>query len=410
MKSLSTERSCEASGPSPSDSNSSGRSLGKRELDYLKRVIGSGTLTTTSGHFGRAFEREAEEKLKLERVIACSSGSAALHAAIAALNTEPGSEFIVTPLTDFGGVAPILWQGSIPVFCDIDPNSGQMTAKTVADRLSERTRGIIVTHMFGAPADVPAIIELARQHGLSVIEDCAQAYLTTINDQLVGTFGELACYSMQQTKQICAGEGGLVGTSNSALGKRAHAFVNKARDYSDQSPDHHFLAMNFRITELSAAVALAQIEQLPFFIEQRRRMATKLDAALLDIGGFVRPQDILGAHHSFWRYPIVLQSGAEHGGVNVVAAILARYGIDCAPHYKRPAYEWTMFRSRATFGTSTYPFSLARREALDYSAASYPGVRQFLQSVIVLPWNERVDTYEVDRIAGAFAAARRRLS
>ncbi|WP_345816672.1 DegT/DnrJ/EryC1/StrS family aminotransferase (plasmid) [Paraburkholderia sp. PREW-6R] len=395
----------------PNDGDSSGRTYGAPELDNLRAVLESGTLTVSSGRFAKAFEIAASGRLGLEHVIACNSGTAAVHVAVAALNPEPGSEFIVSPLTDFGGIAPILWQGSIPVFADLDASTYQMTAQTVAQCISDRTAGIIVTHMFGAPAPVDAIVSLANRHRIPVIEDCSQSYLATLHGRLVGTYGDIATFSMQQTKHMSTGEGGFVATADMTLARRMRQFINKARDYSDPVPDHHFLAMNYRMTELEAAVALAQLDRLERFVENRRISAARLDQALTSSCCFARATDVDGARHAFWRYPLVIPTNANGLSVNEVARGLVLKGIPSSPHYKPPAYEWSMMRERRTFGSSQYPFGLARAEALVYSPDRFPGVVTGLSRVLVLPWNERLEADHVDRIIGALfeleAGARR---
>ena len=145
----------------PSDQDSSGRNLGEEELAFLQEVIESGTLTATKGRMVKLFAEEFARMLGARHAIACSSGTAAIHAAVAALDPEPGDEIITSPITDMGALAPILYQGAIPVFADVDPRTGNVTADTIAARLSDRTKAIVVTHLFGNPC------EMARDYGCS---------------------------------------------------------------------------------------------------------------------------------------------------------------------------------------------------------------------------------------------------
>ncbi|NND14200.1 MAG: DegT/DnrJ/EryC1/StrS aminotransferase family protein, partial [Acidimicrobiia bacterium] len=158
----------------PSDQAASGRTLGSEELANLTEVIESGTLTSTKGHFVKDLERDFAATMGSAAAIACASGSAAIHLAIAAIDPEPGDEIITTPITDIGGITPILFQGAIPVFADVDPTTLNVTAETIAPHISERTRAIIVTHLFGNPVEMVEIMELAGGAGIPVIEDCAQ--------------------------------------------------------------------------------------------------------------------------------------------------------------------------------------------------------------------------------------------
>src|SRR5262245_47638183 len=201
----------------PSDQDASGRTLGAEELALLAEVIGSGTLTSTKGRFVREFEERFEALTGVCSAVACASGTAAIHTALAALDLEPGDEVITSPITDMGALAPLLYQGLIPVFADVDPRTCNLTARTIEERLSERTRAVIITHLFGNPCDMGAILELATTRRLPVIEDCAQAFLARYDGRRVGTFGAIGCFSLQQGKHITTGEGGLVVTNDEAL-------------------------------------------------------------------------------------------------------------------------------------------------------------------------------------------------
>src|SRR5262249_37045638 len=165
------------------------RTLGDEEIKALVQAIRSGTLTSTKGEMVRKLETHFAALLGVNHCHACSSGTAALHTAFAALDLEPGDEVITTPITDMGALTPLLYQGLIPVFADVEPRSCNVTAETIAARLSDRTRAIVVTHLFGNPCDMSAIMELACRRHLPVIEDCSQSFLARHQCQLVGTFG-----------------------------------------------------------------------------------------------------------------------------------------------------------------------------------------------------------------------------
>src|SRR5918996_4919398 len=160
----------------PSDQNATGRSFGGEELGFLADVIRSGTLFSVSGTMVKTLEKRFAEILGVKHAYACAPGTAAVHTAIAAINPEPGDEIITSPITDMGAIAPILYQGAIPVFADVDPSTCNISAKTIESCLSERTRAIIVTHLFGNPCGIQEIMNLAEKHKLPVIEDCAQSF------------------------------------------------------------------------------------------------------------------------------------------------------------------------------------------------------------------------------------------
>ena len=241
-------------------------------------MIESGTLTSTKGAQVPELEARFAALLGVADAVACSSGTAAIHAAIAAIDPEPGDEIVTTPITDMGALAPILYQGAIPVFADVDAQTGNVTAATVADALSERTVAIVATHLFGNPCEIEAIRALADERGIPVVEDCAQAFLSRRAGRLVGTIGAIGCFSSQQGKHMTTGEGGLVVTPDPAYTRRVRMFVNKAWPYGEENPDHEFLALNSRMTELQGAVANAQLDKLEAGITQRVAMADQLTA------------------------------------------------------------------------------------------------------------------------------------
>jgi perosamine synthetase len=390
----------------PSDQDSSGRNLGEEELAFLQEVIESGTLTATKGRMVKLFAEEFARMLGARHATACSSGTAAIHAAIAALDPEPGDEIITSPITDMGALAPILYQGAIPVFADVDPRTGNVTADTIAARLSDRTRVIVVTHLFGNPCEMREIMVLADRHRVPVVEDCAQAYLATSSGSPVGTIGTIGCFSLQQGKHVTSGEGGLVVTNDDHLARRVRLFVDKAWGYGDANPDHYFLALNYRMSELQGAVALAQLGKLESAVKQRQEMAARLTRALERLPGIKTPWVHPDNHHVFWRYVLGVDAAIIPGGPAALATSLKGYDVASSPRYiQKPAFRCAIFAEQRTFGSSRYPFTLARPEALDYSSERFPGTFAALDAMLVLPWNERYEAQHVNYLAEAVTDA-----
>jgi perosamine synthetase len=389
----------------PSDQDASGRSFGDRERELLNAVVAAGILSPTRGTMVHRFEEHVAALLGVDQVVACSSGTAAMHTAVAALDLEPGDEVITTPLTDFGGIAPILWQGCIPRFVDVDPLTLNITAATVAEGISPRTRAIVVTHLFGNPADLGPILDVAAQHQVAVIEDCCQAYGARYRGRHVGSLGDLSAFSLQQTKHITTGEGGLVATSSEPFGNRVHQFVNKARDYGDAVPDHHFLAMNYRMTELQGAVGVAQIERLDELLARRVASASSLAARVDELAGLCIPPAGDGNSRSWWRFTVHVDPREVPGGASALTRELAAREVPFVHGYQPPAYTWRFIRERRTFGTSGYPFTLADPDALDYRPQRFPGVCAGNDRIMVMPWSERLGPGDIDLIGASLEAA-----
>jgi dTDP-4-amino-4,6-dideoxygalactose transaminase len=393
----------------PSDADITGRDFGEEELKYLREVIESGTLNCTKGTQVKAFESAFAARWGVPHARAVTSGTAAIHTAIAAIDPEPGDEIINTPITDMGGLAPIVYQQAIPIFADVDPVSLNVTAETVAARITPRTRAIIATHLFGNPCDVVGIKKVADRHGIPVIEDCAQAFLATQDDRLVGTIGAIGAFSFQQGKHMTTGEGGMVITSDPALSRWMVLFSDKAWGYGDPKPDHYFLALNYRMTELQGAVARAQLAKLDGCVKRRQRTAAQLTELLAPLPGLALPRPLPGATHVYWKYPLVVDPAVIKGGADALGAGLKAQGIFCVPRYiQKPAFECQVFSDRKTFGKSTVPY--ASRTDVRYDAAEYPGTVQGLERVVVLPWNEAYTEEHVSFIARAVESTVRRLA
>jgi dTDP-4-amino-4,6-dideoxygalactose transaminase len=395
----------------PSDQDATGRSLGDEEIALLTEAIRSGTLTSTRGRFVKELEARFAEAIGTAHAHACASGTAAVHCAVAAVDPEPGDEIVTSPITDMGALAPVLYQGAIPVFADVDPRTANVTARTIEERLGPRTKAVIVTHLFGNPCEMDDILALARERSLPVIEDCAQAFLASHGGRVVGSLGRIACFSLQQGKHVTTGEGGLVATDDAGLARRMYLFINKAWGYGDEAPDHTFLALNYRMSELQGAVALAQLPKLRRMVEQRIAMARRLTAALSGLPGIEPPWVSPKAVHSYWKYALLVDPERVEGGAPALAALLKDREIASAPRYiQKPAFQCAVFRDQRTFGRSRYPFTLARREAVDYDPALFPGTFRALDRILVLPWNERYEETHVDYVADSIRRAVERLA
>ncbi|HZN37882.1 MAG TPA: UDP-N-acetylglucosamine 2-epimerase (non-hydrolyzing) [Planctomycetota bacterium] len=386
----------------PSDGDWTGRSLGEHEIQFVARAIRSGTLNSTKGTFVARFEREFGRRHG-RHAIACASGTAAMHCAVAALGLEAGDEVITTPITDMGALTPILYEGAIPVFADVDPATLNVTAATLAARLTGRTRAIVVTHLFGLPCEMKPIQALARDKGLLIIEDCAQAFLAESTAGRVGTIGHIAAFSMQQGKHMTTGEGGIVLTSDDKLARRVFLFVNKAWGYGETNPDHSFPALNYRLTELQGATALAQLDKLDWVLQRRREVAGLLTAALAGIPGVSTPVVPPGTEHAWWRYAIMVDPAIVRGGAFELGKRMKERGVSCVPRYiQKPAFECGLFADWNASPVTALPLRSADgvvRPQPVYRRSDYPGAVQALDRVIVLPINEHYTPEHVRFVA-----------
>jgi perosamine synthetase len=384
----------------PSDQDASGRTFDETEIAYVTEALRSGTLTTTKGKFGKLLEQKFAEKFGAKYAYACTSGSAAIHIAVATVNPNPGDEIITTSITDMGALTPLMYRGVVPVFAEVDPKTLNVTAETIRAKISDRTKAIIVTHLFGNPCEMEPIMALAKEHNLPVIEDSAQTFLAKCGDSYAGTIGDIGCFSLQQGKHMTTGEGGMVVTNDEKIARHMFLYINKAWGYGDANADHYFMALNYRISELQAAVALGQLEKLEECVANRQRTAAMLTDLLEGIEGVELPVIADNATHAYWKYCLTVDDTKIEGGSPALANLLKEKNIFSAPRYiVKPAFMCQVFQEKNTLGDSQFPFNLARDGAVDYEMGNYPLTAKALHDVLVLPWNEKYTDEHVRYIA-----------
>ncbi|MFT4512733.1 MAG: perosamine synthetase [Planctomycetota bacterium] len=408
-----------STGTLPTEANATGRTFDESELRLLNAALRSGTLNSTRGTFVSRFESEFAEWIGSKHAIACASGSAAVHCAIAAIRLAAGDEVITTSITDMGALTPIFYEGAVPVFADVDPVTLNVTAATIEAQLTDRTKAIIVTHLFGRPCDLQPIMALAAKHGIPVIEDAAQAFGATqasgdAPEAAIGTIGKIGCFSLQQGKHITTGEGGIVCTDDDDAARRMFLFVNKAWGYGDKNPDHYFPALNYRLTELQGAVACAQLPKLDEVVAHRRMIAADLHSRLSHLTGIACPEDPSDGTHSYWKFAFRVDAKIIEGGAVELGSRMRAQGIACAPRYVvKPAFECQLFRDWRNSPVTSMPLQnnpRGQQEGALFDRVDYPGSVQGLEQVVVLPINERYRPHHVETVANAIVKAHGELS
>ncbi|GII92436.1 DegT/DnrJ/EryC1/StrS family aminotransferase [Sinosporangium siamense] len=365
-----------------------GRTLGDEEVAAAERVIRSGMLNSVWGVEAKALEREMAATYGSRHAISCSSGTAALHLSVVAAAPDPGDEIITTPITDFGTVAPILSQNAVPVFADVDPVDGNLDPDAVAALIGPRTKAILAVHLFGASARIGELRALADTHGLTLIEDCAQAWLTeTPGGALAGTVGQVGTFSLQQWKHITCGDGGLVITDDDELARRMRLFADKGWDRA-AGRSHAAFGLNYRMTELQAAVARAQFAKLHGVVAARRRTAGLLTKALAGLPGVLLPN---AEGHAWWLYPLVLPGG----GAPALAERLRAAGVPARAGYlAEPLNHAPVLRHGPVYGTSRFPLT-------EEPAACPEAERMVAETLLIVDWNENYTDDHVSTVAAA---------
>jgi dTDP-4-amino-4,6-dideoxygalactose transaminase len=397
--------------PFPTINDALGRQLGQEELALLTEVIHSGRLNRNSGTKVAALEQAWAEAFGVPRAVASTSGTAAIHAALGALPLNPGDEVITTPISDWGTVGPILAQGCVPVFADVDPRTYCLDPVQVERRVTGRTRAIIAVHLLGHPCDVDAMQDIARRHSLFLVEDCAQAMLATWRGRLVGTMGDLGCFSLQQSKVITTGDGGMTIARDDAVAARAALFADKGWPRGARQAgrrEHRTFGLNYRMTELQGAVALAQLSKAPAFVAHRRRVAGLVTERLRGAPGIVTPPVTAGADPVYWFYLLTYDRAVLAVEQPRFIQALRAEGIPITLLNSGEAlYLQEVFQRKQVFGTSHYPFDYAGRSVddVDYRRGLCPVAEELTDPArsrsFLLPCNEGMTDDDAAEMAAA---------
>lgn len=381
--------------PLPGDS----RLMGDDELAELAEVIRSGRLGRHGGTKVKELEHAYAELYGVKHAIAVSSGSAAVHTAIATINPNPGDEIITTPCSDFGTIMGILFQNAIPVFADLDPQTLCLDPRSVEERITDRTRAILVVHLFGGLADLTALREIADRHGIPLIEDCAQAQLSEYKGRLAGTIGEIGCFSFNNTKHLNCGEGGMVITNDDALARRARLFADKAWPREEADRYSLFLGQNYRMHELEAAVALAGLRRLRENVAARRRAADRVLERVAGVPGVRVPAEPPDTRSSYWILHLFAEDGLD---AQDLASALQAEGVPFSAKYVTPLYTWPVLRDRQTYGDSGFPFgSPYTSRPFDYAPGLCPVYERVREQLLLISVDEQWTDEDADDVAAA---------
>lgn len=273
---------------------------GEPDKRYLNEVIDSDILFFYLGTKVRAFEKHFAGMYGKKHCIACSSGTAAVHIAIGALQLPPGSEVITSAITDMGSLIGLLYQGLVPVFADVDASTLNLDPESVRKLITPRTKAILAVHHSGLAAELDSLLSIGAEFGIPVIEDCAQAFGCEYKGELVGRRGLINCFSLNHFKHITCGSGGMVLTDDDRLRYFSSLFLDKCYQREEGIRNPFFLAPNDQMTELQGAVALAQLDQVGEFTARRNLLGTLWKNYLAEIPGISTQTVAPGSKHSYF--------------------------------------------------------------------------------------------------------------
>ena len=302
----------------------------EKTIEDVSKVLRSGYIR--QGPKTKEFEERFRERVGAEYAYAVNSGTAALH--VAYLSTlKPGDEVIVPAFTFFATVSTVIYSNGRPVFVDIDPETFLIDPEDVKEKMTNRTRAIAPVHLFGNAADMDALNDLAEDHDLAIVNDSAQAHGTEINGKDIGSFDTLNCYSFYPSKSMTTGEGGIVTTNDEKL----YELGCLIRSHGDDARYHHVvLGLNYRMTDIAAAIGLNQLQDLDHYLERRRHSGSILREGIGKIDG-LHPQKIgKGVNHSYSYFSLVMDPERFRCSRDEFIDALRAENIGCAVHYPIP--------------------------------------------------------------------------
>ncbi len=347
--------------------------IGEKEKQLVMEVLSSGVIA--QGPKVKEFEKQWAEYNGVKHAIAVSSGTAALHVALLAHGIGPGDEVITSPFTFIASANSILYCGAKPVFADIDEKTYNISPEKLNEKITRKTKAIMPVHLYGQCADMKAIMEIAEDHDLAVVEDACQAHGAELNGKKAGSYSTGA-FSFYPTKNMTTGEGGIITTDDDALSER----MRMLREHGSKARYHHeILGYNYRMTDIAAAIGIAQLERLPSYNETRIGNASYLNKKLAGIDGIITPYVMKGAEHVYHQYTIRVtsDSGLER---DAFTKMLSEKGIGTGIYYPIPVHKQAVY------------------QRLGYSD-KLPSAEKMASEVLSLPVHPSVSTKDLEYIA-----------
>jgi len=338
--------------------------LSGNEMEEIKAVLDSGILA--QGETVAKFEEEFAKYVGTDYGIAVNSGTSGLHTALAAQGVKEGDEVITTPFSFIATATSILMQRAKPVFCDIDPRTYNIDPERIQEAITDRTKAIVVVHLYGLPCDMKPIMEIAESNGLKVIEDACQAHGAEYNGKKAGSLGDVGVFSFYPTKNMTTGEGGMITTSNPDIAEKARMIRNHGQS---ERYVHPILGYNYRMTNLAAAIGLSQLKMIDQFNEKRRENARYYDKNLNCDTPFVPA----GRRHVYHQYTIQVD------GRDRFLKHLEEVGVGYGVHY---------------------PISIHKQPLMkEYNGQSFPKAEEASKRVVSIPVHPALTDEERDQVA-----------
>ena len=349
--------------------------LGEKELLYVNECVLTGWVSS-AGKFVTKFEEIFADFCDVEQAITTSSGTSALHLALLACNIGPGDEVIVPSLTFIATANAVAYTGARPIFVDSEPSTWNINPVEIKEAITAKTKAIIPVHVYGHPSNMDPILDIAREYSLAVVEDAAEAHGALYKGKKVGSLGDMGMFSFYGNKIITTGEGGMIVTDNNDLAEKIRILRDHGMD-PDRRYWHSVLGYNYRMTNIQAALGVAQMERINQIVKQKRRNAILYNKGLQDISGITLPPEAAWARNIYWLYSILIDEEEFGMSSKELRSQLKERGIETRPLFP-PVHQQPIYNTGQ---------SLPVCEMLAHCGLSLP-------SSVNLNWNE------IERITG----------
>lgn len=399
------------------------KSMGKDEIEAAVKVLESDILSGFVGAAGNFFNGGLEVKkfesiwsnhYNFKHAISINSWTTGLQVAVGAIGIEPGDEVICSPYTMSASATSVLFYGGIPIFADIDPERFSIDPQSIEKLITPRTKAIIVVHLFGYPADMDSIMEIAKKYNLKVIEDAAQAPGVLYKGTPVGAIGDIGGFSLNFHKHIHTGEGGLLVTNSDELALRSQLIRNHGENAVEEymvQDISNTIGSNYRLTEIQAAIGIEQFKKLNGFLEHRMRLGKYLSSKLTGIDGLKTQIVEEGSTHAYYMYPIRFDKNIIGISRNLfLRAVSAEFPkpkywdtTPLAEAYVRPLYLSQVYQQQIAIGKKGFPFNYNSGVKYDYSKGLCPNAeRLHEQELLISPLvREGIDEGDINDFANA---------
>lgn len=356
------------------------------DIDAVTQAVTAGEISGTFGKSIPAFEEEFAAYCGCKHAVSVSSGTAALHLAMAAMGIESGDEVLMSASTNIATALGVAHHNATPISVDCEADTWNMDTSLLRSLITPKTKAIIPVHLYGHPVDMDPIMELADEFNLTVVEDAAEAHGATCHGRMVGSLGHMACFSFYANKIMTTGEGGMVTTDDDALADKLRLLRNLA--FEQPRFLHRFLGYNFRMTGIQAALGRSQLRKIDTFIEGKRRLAATYNQLFSDIPGVTVPVEKPWAKNVYWMYGIVIEP---------------EFGMD---------RETLMHRlSEAKIGSRTFfaPMNIqpALKECPGYRAQDCPVAERLWERGLYIPSSVNITPQEQEAVASVIRQAAR---